>query len=218
MPDRCHLVATKGIFSTWIFWAAHVCWAWPKGSWVLWAAPCSKKCWQHLPPEPCSRLTSPPEISNTGLPPSQRAQGMDLGVCASGKQPTPPCTDPGGDWIPHLVLPHPPHSSASSQAVSHFPLVFIPAFPLVKPKAGQPHTIPTETGIRKPRRAIKPNKGLPTTPNHILPRFSLQVPPQAPAAAQGRLSPGFAFLGNHGAPVSCKPLLPQLRIIPPAAV
>lgn len=158
------------------------------------------------------------EISNTGLPPSQRAQGMDLGVCASGKQPTPPCTDPGGDWIPHLVLPHPPHSSASSQAVSHFPLVFIPAFPLVRPKADQPHTIPTETGIRKPRRAIKPNKGLPTTPNHILPRFSLQVPPQAPAAAQGRLSPGFAFLGNHGAPVSCKPLLPQLRIIPPAAV
>lgn len=124
----------------------------------------------------------------------------------------------GGDWIPHLVLPHPPHSSASSQAVSHFPLVFIPAFPLVRPKADQPHTIPTETGIRKPRRAIKPNKGLPTTPNHILPRFSLQVPPQAPAAAQGRLSPGFAFLGNHGAPVSCKPLLPQLRIIPPAAV
>lgn len=96
MPDRCHLVATKGIFSTWIFWAAHVCWAWPKGSWVLWAAPCSKKCWQHLPPEPCSRLTSPPEISNRGLPPSQRAQGMDLGVCASGKQPTPPCTDGWG--------------------------------------------------------------------------------------------------------------------------
>lgn len=99
----------------------------------------------------------------------------------------------GGDWIPHLVLPHPPHSSASSQAVSHFPLVFIPAFPLVKPKADQPHTIPTETGIRKPRRAIKPNKGLPTTPNHILPRFSLQVPPPSPSSSPGQAQPRFCL-------------------------
>lgn len=158
------------------------------------------------------------EISNTGLPPSQRAQILDLGSVQVGRSQLHPALMAGGDWIPHLVLPHPPHSSASSQAVSHFPLVFIPAFPLLRPKAGQPHTIPTETGNRKPRRAIKTKQRATNHPKPHPASIFTPAPPQAPAAAQGRLSPGFAFLGNHGAPVSCKPLLPQLRIIPPAAV
>lgn len=156
------------------------------------------------------------EISNTGLPPfllSQRGQKMDLGSVQVGRGQLQPVLVAGGGWIPHSVLPHPPHSSAIS------PLVFIPASPLVRAKAAQPHTIPTETGIRKLRRGNKnQTEGYQPPQTTSCLDFHSRSPLPDQAAAQGRLSPGFAFLGKHGAPVSRKPVLLQLRIIPPAAV
>lgn len=155
MLDRCHLVATKGIFHTDFLGRPHLL-GMAKGKLgfmgssplqeVLAASPTQATLEAHVP----SRKH---EIQVSLHPPCpERGQRMDLGSVRVGRGQLHPTLMAGGGWIPHLVLPHPPRSSASSQGVSHFPLVFIPAFPPVRAKAGQPHAIPTETGIRKLRR------------------------------------------------------------------
>lgn len=142
---------------------------------------------------------------------------MDLGSGQVGKGQLHPALMAGGGWIPHLEPPHSPCSSASSQGVSHFPLVFIPAFPLVKSKS---RSAPHNSHGTRDQKAKKGNKKKPKGyTKHPKPHPALIFTPgpsPEPTAAQGRLSPGFAFLGNHRAPVSRKPALPPAKNNPPS--
>lgn len=121
----------------------------------------------------------------------------------------------GGGWFPHLVLSHPPHSSASSQGVTYFPLVSTSVFQLVRAKTVRPHSSHRNREREAKKGQQKSKRGLTTTPNPILPQFLLQVPPQA--AAQSGLSTGFAFLGKNQAPLIQASSSPA-KNNPPAAV